>query len=482
MRVLLISTYELGRQPFGLASAAAWLRRAGFDVVSADLSRQRLDQVQVRTSGVIAFSLPMHTATRLALPVIEAVHTLNPVAHLCAFGIYGPQNADLLRARGIETVLDGEFEADLATIAEQVARGERTTVGAARQIDPRARSISPATPLDRRQRDDPDARSPADARVPRLAFVTPDRSGLPPLQRYAALQVSPGESRVAGYTEASRGCKHLCRHCPVVPIYGGSFRIVPVDVVLADIRNQVDAGARHISFGDPDFFNGIGHALRVLDALPRHFPGLTYDIVVKIEHLLKHAQHLPTLRDTGCLFVTSAVESVDDRTLEMLGKGHTVQDFERAVALCRDARLPLAPTFVPFTPWTTLGGYCELLDTIRALDLIGAVAPIQLAIRLLVPAGSLMLGLPDVRGRLGPFDPELLFHPWTHVDGRVDDLQRAIQRVVAGEPQTFRRATFEAISRLARQRAGLDEAAAMQHEPPLLSRAAVPFLTEPWYC
>ncbi len=481
MRVLLISTYELGRQPFGLGSAAAWLRRAGLDVACADLSRQSLDEAEVRAAGLVAFSLPMHTATRLALPVIEAVRLMNPGAHLCAFGIYAPPNAGLLEARGVGTILDGEFEADLTAVAGRLATGEAVTGNSAH--DAGAAHGGPAAG-DAHQGDlrFRSAVTPHPGGQPRLAFVTPDRSTLPPLGQYAGLQAAPGDTRVAGYTEASRGCKHLCRHCPVVPIYGGMFRIVPVDVVLADIRNQVEAGARHISFGDPDFFNGIGHALRIVDAFGREFASVTYDVVIKIEHLLRYRQHLPALRETGCLFVTSAVESVDDRLLALLDKGHTAADFARAVELCRDARLALAPTFVPFTPWTSLAGYCELLDTIRRLDLVDEVAPIQWAIRLLVPEGSLLLGLAEMRDRIGPFDPEMLAYPWTHADARVDALQRDVQQIVAQRARGSRRETFEAIWRLACQRAGIDDPAAMRHDPPRLDRAAVPFITEPWYC
>ena len=108
-----------------------------------------------------------------------------------------------------------------------------------------------------------------------------------------------------GYTEATRGCKHLCRHCPVVPVYRGAFRIVQQDVVLEDIRQQVAAGAEHITFGDPDFFNGPGHAIPIVEALHREWPALTYDVTIKMEHLLKHRELLPVLKATGCLFVTS---------------------------------------------------------------------------------------------------------------------------------------------------------------------------------
>jgi radical SAM superfamily enzyme YgiQ (UPF0313 family) len=374
MRVVLLSTFELGHQPFGLASPAAWLRAAGADVVAQDLSRDRLDEDAVRSAAVVAFYLPMHTATRLALPVIDRVRSLSPSARIAAYGLYALPNAGLLRARGVEGLFGGEFEAGLVAFAlhpsEGVLKGTRV------DIETNSRILG--------------------GPVARLAFITPDRAGLPPLSRYAELQ--HGARRLmSGYTEASRGCKHLCRHCPVVPVYGGQFRIVPVDVVLGDIRSQVAAGAEHVTFGDPDFFNGPAHAVRVVEALHAEFPGLTYDVTIKVEHLLRHARHLPLLKRTGCLFVTSAVESVDDTVLERLDKGHTSADVERAVIVCRSHGLALAPTFVPFTPWTTIAGYCDLLTAVARLDLVDQVAPVQLSIRLLIPTGSRLLELADCR-------------------------------------------------------------------------------------
>ena len=113
MPALLISTYDLGRQPFGLASAAAVLRAAGVDVTCLDLAKQRLDLEAVGRSDAIAFFLPMHTATRLALPVIDRVRAANPDAQLIAYGLYAPLNEALLRERGVRHVIGGEFEDDL---------------------------------------------------------------------------------------------------------------------------------------------------------------------------------------------------------------------------------------------------------------------------------------------------------------------------------------------------------------------------------
>jgi len=202
-------------------------------------------------------------------------------------------------------------------------------------------------------------------------------------------------------------------------------------------------GAQHISFCDPDFLNGPTHALKLVQALHAEFPDISYDATIKIQHLINHAEILPVLKATGCLFITAAVEAVDDHVLELLAKNHTNDDFARAVALCRAAGIALAPTFVAFTPWTTLAGYIALLERLLELDLVESVPPIQLAIRLLIPRGSLLLELPDLQAHIGAFDPKLLGFPWKNPDARVDRLQFAVQEWVAqAEAQKFKPARY----------------------------------------
>lgn len=457
MHVLLISTYDVGRQPFGLASPAAWLQAAGLEVVCADLAKERLQDAAVAQASLIAFFLPMHTATRLAVPVIDRVRALNPGARLAAYGLYAPLNAALLRDHGVMHVLGGEFEQDLVDVARMAASGGPHPGVSQADVTIAAMKASA---------------------IPRLSFLVPVRDGLPPLSNYATLQIA-GERRTAGYTEASRGCKHRCRHCPIVPVYDGRFRTVAVDVVLGDVRAQVAAGAQHITFGDPDFFNGIRHAEAVITGMSREFPGVTYDVTIKIEHLLKHAGHLPLLRDTGCAFVTSAVESIQDEVLAKLEKGHTRADFERVVALCRETPLPLSATFVPFSPWTTTDSYLDLLHVIDALDLVENVAPVQFVVRLLIPRGSRMLELPDVRGVTTGFDATSLTYPWAHSDPSVDALQRELTEVVGGRLMSPRRDVFARIWEAAHQHAGI---AAPARQQGALPRAAIPYLNEPWYC
>ncbi len=458
LNILLISTYELGRQPFGLASPAAWLQQAGAEVRCLDLSVELLDAELVRVADLVAFYLPMHMATRMAIPVIERVRELNPEVHLCCFGLYAPVNADYLHSQGVDTILGGEFETGLVNLARGLAGstdGQEVIAGT---------QPEPIIFLGRQQ------------------FRLPDRSGLPDLAKYAHLETGVGRPLTVGYTEASRGCKHLCRHCPIVPVYGGRFRIVPREVVLADIRQQVEAGAGHITFGDPDFFNGPGHALPLVRALHREFPHLTYDVTIKVEHLLEQADDLATLQETGCLFITTAVESFDDRTLALFDKQHTRADFQAALSHCRQLQLLLIPTFVAFTPWTTLPGYRDFLAEVARLGLVDQVAPIQYSLRLLIPPGSRLLELPQVQAEIGDLDQARLSYVWRNPDSRLDILQRDLERLVhrCTGRQLSRTDTFQAIWDRVQQ--DLPDPAA-----PLLPELAtngrfVPYLTEPWYC
>ena len=422
MNVVLISTYELGHQPFGLAEPVAWLRERGDSVRTLDLAIESWDEDVVGNADLAAFYLPMHTATRLAARLIPRVKHVNPRAHIAAYGLYAPTNEAYLRELGVGTVLGGEFEPGLKALADRLESGVSCKSG--EQLEQRISVVG--------QR-----------------FLVPDRSDLPALDRYAFLRMPDGETRVTGYVEASRGCKHRCRHCPVVPVYKGRFRAVPREIVLADIRQQVMTGARHITFGDPDFFNGPTHAVQIVEALHKQFPELTYDATIKVEHLLAHGRLLPILKRTGCLFVTTAVESVNDRILALLDKGHTREDFYRVVRIFDELELSLSPTFVAFTPWTTLTGYRDLLAALTELGLVGAVAPVQLAIRLLIPPGSRLLELQEIRDRVGPLDQAALVYPWASIDPKVDELQAEVQRVVQQSAEKSREQLFREIWALA---------------------------------
>jgi radical SAM superfamily enzyme YgiQ (UPF0313 family) len=451
MNVVLINPYEIGRQPFGLAEPAAWLEREGCTVHCLDLSIQALDPALLAMADLVALYVPMHTATRIAVEAIAKIRGYAPDASLCVFGLYAPMNADLFESLGVSTILGGEIEPALAALVKRLR-----TSG--------TEELQPETTVC----------------LDKIEFLPPDRYKLPPLDRYAQLVMPDGSRKTVGFAETTRGCKYLCRHCPVAPVYHGIFRVIPEAIVLDDIRAQIARGAEHVSFGDPDFFNGPGHALRIVRALHREFPHITYDATIKIEHLVRYPDEIRELGETGCLFIVSAVESVDNRILAYLDKGHTREDFLKALAFLRETAIVLSPTFVAFTPWTTLEGYIELLQDIFDLRLVESVAPVQLAIRLLIPKGSLVLGLEGLDNIIEGFDPATLGYRWKNPDPRVDALQQEIQTwVMQAEGENLgRQDIFRSIWERAHRHAGRP----VPDLPRLQALKPIPRLSENWYC
>lgn len=457
--ILLVACYELGHQPWNLASPLAFLERAGYTPVAVDTAVEALSEAAIRRARVVAISVPMHTALRLGVRVAERVRRLNPAAHVSFYGLYAWLNAPYLLPEQGDSILVGEYEEPLLGLVGALERGE--PIHAVPGVG--------------------DVEHPAQPYVARLPFAVPQRSALPPLEQYAHFQEG-GRLALAGYVEASRGCLHTCLHCPITPVYGGRFVVVPREVVLADIRAQVAAGARHITFGDPDFLNGPGHVLKIARAMHAEFPDLTFDATIKIEHILEHRTLFPELRALGCAFIVSAVESFSDGVLAHLAKGHTAAEIEAALAITRAAGITLRPSFVAFTPWTSLEDYLEMFRAVERLDLVGQVDPVQYAIRLLVPPGSALLNEPESQNWLGELDAPAFTYRWAHPDPRMDALYRDVSARVeaaalAGDSPAE---TFYRVRDLAHAQAGL--APPPRVLEPGLPQPALPGLTEAWFC
>jgi radical SAM superfamily enzyme YgiQ (UPF0313 family) len=450
--ILLVSTYELGHQPQGIAVPAAFLSRAGFLPATLDLSVEPLDAERVRRARLVALSVPMHTALRLALDAAARIREIHPEAVLAFHGTYAPLHAPLLVQAGASAVLGGECEEELVALARAVERGEEL-----------ARFVQ---------------RGGAAASLARLDFPVPRRTGLPAPDRYARLREADGRERLAGYVEATRGCLHRCRHCPIPAVYDGRFFAIPVETVLADVAQQVEAGVTHVTFGDPDFLNGPVHALRVAKEIHRRFPALTFDFTAKVEHLVRSAGALADLVDCGAVFAVTAVESLSDRVLEKLDKGHTREQVFQAFEVSDRSGLPLRPTLVPFTPWETLEGYLDVLETFEARGWLGRIDPVQLSLRLLVPPGSLLLGDPDLPP--GELDASALTWRWKHPDPRMDALQSRVAAVVeAGAARgEADETTVAEVKALALAAAGRTHS----HVARPFSSAGSPRLTESWFC
>jgi radical SAM superfamily enzyme YgiQ (UPF0313 family) len=445
MHVLLISTYELGRQPLHVASPAAPIEAAGHDVRAIDLAVEHWDASLIDWADAVAISTPMHTATRLAVDVATRIRRQRPDLPVVSYGLYAAMAADEDGTMAFDRAIVGEYE---ATLVEWLA-------GA-----PSESAIS--------------------VHLDRGGFRTPNRSILPPLEEYARLMVG-SETHLVGAVEASHGCAHMCRHCPIPAVYDGAFRIVDVDTVLGDIDQLVAAGARHITFGDPDFLNGPAHSLRIVRGLHERQPDLTFDCTVKVEHILRHRDVWEEFAQAGCLFVVSAFESINDDVLELLDKGHTAEDAAAAVHILRDAGIDIRPSWLPFTPWSTRADVDAMFRFISAHDLIESTDPVQMGIRLLIPEGSLILDVEGIDRHLGEYDSDLLSYTWSAHDSEMDRLAAVLMSMAEDAAMSGGEAgeTFMA------QWLAVVEGTELEVPDDAIDQGATvgrPKLTESWFC
>lgn len=447
MQVLLISTYELGHQPLHAASPAAELNSAGHEVRLLDLSVDPWDPSAVEDVGAVAVSVPMHTALRLAIEVRRRIRDVDPDLPVAFYGLYAGAGAD--DTSGVaDRLIVGEYEAALVEWVGQVEEGS-PPVGVSVDIG-----------LHR--------------------FRPPDRSGLPDLSRYAHL-ATPAGHQLAGYVEASHGCRHRCAHCPIPVVYDGRYRITGEETVLADISQQVEAGAGHITFGDPDFLNAPAYSLRVLEAAHRRHPEITFDVTVKVEHVLEHRDLLDRMADNGVLFMISAVESLDDTILAHLDKGHTAADAGLAVDLARAGGIDIHPTWLPFTPWTTARGVADIARFVWDKDLAAVTDPVQLSIRLLIPDGSLILDVPGISRYVLGYDPAALGHRWRSADPAMDELQARLA-TLAEEGATRQDSPIDTLARMSLEIAETAGIEVPIRAIPAGAMTGRPRLTEPWFC
>jgi len=461
--ILLASCYELGHQPAGIALPLAFLERAGYAPDCLDISVDRFDTEKIRRARFVGISVPMHTALRLGVRLAQYIREINPQCRICFYGLYASLNSEYLLETVADAVIGGEFEGALVSLVDWLQSGAPQESNLLAGVARRGHRASPV--------------------LERLSFPAPSRRLLPPLERYARLEHG-GKQRLVGYVEASRGCLHHCFHCPIPPVYRGRFFVIPAEVILEDIRRLVQAGATHITFGDPDFLNGPKHSLRVVRKMHSEFPHLTFDFTAKVEHILKHRSRFSELGALGCIFIVSALESLSDIVLANLNKGHTRADIYAALSVLRSAGIELRPSFVAFTPWTALDDYIDMLEFVADEGLIYNVDPVQYTIRLLIPPGSALLDRPETGRYLGPLVQESFSYVWTHADPRMDELHQIVSAAVENAVRVNEDPliTFDRVRELAYQMRGEAPPAGELAAPLLLNKSRPPRLTEPWFC
>jgi len=404
LKVIALSFYDLGHQPLSLAAAAAILKSYNCDFSLIDLSNSQLNKENIRAADIILLSVPMHTAARMATSILPELKNLNSNAHISAFGLYAIQLEDALSEKLLDSVFVGEFEPSLKLLIEDHL--DKYTGGQQSLIWDK-----PKTDFSRQN------------------FLVPERTSLPDLDVYAKV-IHYDSEKLTGYIETSRGCAHVCSHCPVTAVYKGKFRIIDEQSILLDVDNLINQGAEHITFGDPDFFNAPKHSLKIASLIKAKYPKITFDATIKVEHILEYKNLIKSLDELGFIYIISAFESTSDIVLKNLKKNHNLYDMHHVIEICKNANLFIKPTWIPFTPWMLNSDYASMINFIIENELVELTPRIQYGIKLLIPKYSALLEDDSLDSFDIKYSSDALNHEWEHVDRSIEKLYSMVSELI----------------------------------------------------
>jgi radical SAM superfamily enzyme YgiQ (UPF0313 family) len=443
-RVTLVSTFEGGFQPMSVAAAASHLLEADFQVSVLDTYIDGIRDAPLADADLVAIAMPLFDSLRPGTDIARKTRSVNPAAHITFFGQYATINASRLVGLHGDSAITGEWERPLVSLASQLSETSadaRSPIAVPGLVQSgRADGVEPYFPR---------KHSPAPAVATRkngangshgvggTHFRVPARHLLPELTKYPQSHVTKlcGAPQIVGGTEISRGCHHKCTYCSVFAAYDGRAFIVPEEVVLEDVANLVRLGMTHLTFQDAEFINAKHHGLRIMRKLHALYPELTYDITTRIDHILENVDAIKEMGELGLKFITSALEFPTDRVLNAVLKEFGTDEIEAAIAVCRDSKVTLNPTFVLFNPWTSLEDLIGFDQFVTRNRLEDQIDPIQYETRLHLYKGSPLLSEPFIQS-LGLVENEFHYE-WSHPDPRVDELyQRSVTPAVEG---TFKR-------------------------------------------
>ncbi|MDA9593325.1 hypothetical protein N9R67_00530 [Candidatus Actinomarina sp.] len=377
MKILLLSFYDLGKQPKIISELYKKLDNGSNQIDIIDYSIEEKD-LTLDNYDVLGIYASMHTASVLAEQYLRDRKLPNK---LFVFGLYANVFSEMFSDfQSIHSFDSDELESFLQV-----------------QLNPNYS----------------------------YKHTVPDRTILPSITDYSHI-VDGSNNLIAGSVETTYGCKHECTHCPVPIEFKGMFKTFGTEKIITDVTNQVEEGAKHISFNDPDFFNGPKHALKILQLLNEKHPSITYDSTIKVEHILKYPDYFQELKNLNMLFVISAFETTNDHVLNILQKNHSSNDLNKAVELSLENNIDIRPTWMPFSPWTEQNDLISIIKLIENYKLRETVDPIQLTIKLLVPKNSLILKRPEMKEYLLDYDPASFSYAWKYKFPNIDNIQNEL--------------------------------------------------------
>ena len=170
------------------------------------------------------------------------------------------------------------------------------------------------------------------------------------------------------WLETSRGCVYGCIYCNK-SCFGRTFRVKSPERVVKEFLMTKKLGFKEIHLTDDGFTTDINRAKRICDLLIEKKVNISWSTITGIRVDRVDLELLKKMKAAGCYRVYFGIESGNQKVLDRIKKGITLEQVKKAVKWAKEAKIEVAGYFMIGLPGETEETMQQTINFAKSLDL-----------------------------------------------------------------------------------------------------------------
>ncbi|MDP2762983.1 MAG: radical SAM protein [Enterobacteriaceae bacterium] len=181
----------------------------------------------------------------------------------------------------------------------------------------------------------------------------------------------------AVWYETSRGCVFGCTYCNK-SCFGRTFRVKSPEKVVEEFIKIKNMGIKDILLTDDGFTTDMDRAKKICDLLIKKKVNISWSAITGIRVDRVDRELLFKMKQAGCYRFFFGIESGNQKILNTIQKGITLEQVRNAVRLAKEAKIEIYGAFMLGLPGETEKTMQDTINFAKELDLDLAKASITI--------------------------------------------------------------------------------------------------------
>jgi radical SAM superfamily enzyme YgiQ (UPF0313 family) len=162
----------------------------------------------------------------------------------------------------------------------------------------------------------------------------------------------PNNNKVYTLINTARGCPHQCTYCIVHTYYGNKVRKHSLEHVMQEIKICVEKfGIRDFLLWEEVFSLDKQYVLALCEAIIKNNLNIRFAATTRVGSITEEV--VAAMKKAGCYLIGLGVETGSQAILDRANKKQTIEEVQRAVAICKKAKLATMGHFIFGLPGET---------------------------------------------------------------------------------------------------------------------------------